>query len=536
MQLTAKELKERTTWLSKGYELPQFDRQKMIDSTLQEPVWIHFGAGNIFRGFPAMLMQKLLDEGLEKKGIIVGEGFDYEIIDRIYVPHDNLSLLVTLNDNGTIDTSVVASVAAAWKCNSSFSREWENFKNAFEKPSLQMVSFTITEKGYAMKGQDGNYFPFVQEDIGQGPDGNLKGLMGMVTALVYHRYKSCGVPLALCSMDNCSHNGEKLQTAVSTMANEWVEKGLCEKGFLAYLHEQISFPWSMIDKITPRPDADVQHMLKKNDFESTDVVITAKHTYIAPFVNAERPQYLVIEDKFPNGRPCLEKAGVYFTDRDTVNKVEKMKVCTCLNPLHTCLAIYGCLLGYNRIADEMKDGQLNRMVHVLGHDEGLPVVVDPGIIEPKAFLDEVLETRFPNPFMPDTPQRIACDTSQKLPIRYGETIKAYMASDSLDIKRLTVVPLAIAGWCRYLMGVDDEGKAFQPSPDPRLEQERKYLKDVKLGDEGPFDEALRPILSDASLFAVDLYKAGLADKVTDYFTQLVKGKGAVRNTLQKYIR
>jgi fructuronate reductase len=176
------------------------------------------------------------------------------------------------------------------------------------------------------------------------------------------------------------------------------------------------------------------------------------------------------------------------------------------------------------------------MVHVLGHDEGLPVVVDPGIIEPKAFLDEVLETRFPNPFMPDTPQRIACDTSQKLPIRYGETIKAYMASDSLDIKRLTVVPLAIAGWCRYLMGVDDEGKAFQPSPDPRLEQERKYLKDVKLGDEGPFDEALRPILSDASLFAVDLYKAGLADKVTDYFTQLVKGKGAVRNTLQKYIR
>jgi fructuronate reductase len=357
MQLTAKELKERTTWLSKGYELPQFDRQKMIDSTLQEPVWIHFGAGNIFRGFPAMLMQKLLDEGLEKKGIIVGEGFDYEIIDRIYVPHDNLSLLVTLNDNGTIDTSVVASVAAAWKCNSSFSREWENFKNAFEKPSLQMVSFTITEKGYAMKGQDGNYFPFVQEDIGQGPDGNLKGLMGMVTALVYHRYKSCGVPLALCSMDNCSHNGEKLQTAVSTMANEWVEKGLCEKGFLAYLHEQISFPWSMIDKITPRPDADVQHMLKKNDFESTDVVITAKHTYIAPFVNAERPQYLVIEDKFPNGRPCLEKAGVYFTDRDTVNKVEKMKVCTCLNPLHTCLAIYGCLLGYNRIADEMKDGQ-----------------------------------------------------------------------------------------------------------------------------------------------------------------------------------
>lgn len=60
------------------------------------------------------------------------------------------------------------------------------------------------------------------------------------------------------------------------------------------------------------------------------------------FVNAEGPQYL--EDRFPNGRPPLEKAGVYMTDRDTVNQVERMKATTCLNPLHTALAVYGCLL------------------------------------------------------------------------------------------------------------------------------------------------------------------------------------------------
>ena len=80
----------------------------------------------------------------------------------------------------------------------------------------------------------------------------------------------------------------------------------------------------------------------------------AKNTYVAPFVNAEETEYLVIEDKFPNGRPELEKGGLIFTTRETVDKVEKMKVCTCLNPLHTALAVFGCLLDYNLISAEMK--------------------------------------------------------------------------------------------------------------------------------------------------------------------------------------
>ena len=181
----------------------------------------------------------------------------------------------------------------------------------------------------------------------------------------------------------------------------------------------------MIDKITPRPDLGVKDMLEKSRVESMDIITTTKNTYIAPFVNAEEPEYLVIENLFPNGRPPLEEGGVIFTDRETVDKVEKMKVCTCLNPLHTALAIYGCLLGYTAIYEEMKDEQLKKMVEIIGYEEGLPVVINPGIIDPKAFLQEVLEVRLPNPFVPDTPQRIATDTSQKLAIRFGETIKAY---------------------------------------------------------------------------------------------------------------
>ena len=123
-----------------------------------------------------------------------------------------------------------------------------------------------------------------------------------------------------------------------------------------------------------------------------------------------------------------------FTERETVDKVEKMKVCTCLNPLHTALAVFGCLLGYEKISDEMKDEELKKLVETIGYKEGLPVVVNPGVLDPKEFIDTVLQVRVPNPFMPDTPQRIATDTSQKLAIRFGETIKAYAASDELDVK------------------------------------------------------------------------------------------------------
>ena len=122
-------------------------------------------------------------------------------------------------------------------------------------------------------------------------------------------------------------------------------------------------------------------------------VITNRNTYIAPFVNAEAPQYLVIEDNFPNGRPPLEKAGVYMTDRDTVNKTERMKVTTCLNPLHTALAVYGCMLGYKKIADEMGDPELKKLVELIGYKEGLPVVTDPKILDPKKFIDEVVGER-----------------------------------------------------------------------------------------------------------------------------------------------
>jgi fructuronate reductase len=338
-------------------------------------------------------------------------------------------------------------------------------------------------------------------------------------------------------MDNCSHNGDKLFSAVEPFAEHWTRAGLAEKGFLDYIRnpQKVSFPWTMIDKITPRPDESVKAMLEEVGFSGAGGKVTAKNTYIAPFVNAEETQYLVIEDSFPAGRPALEKAGVYFTGRATVDKVEKMKVCTCLNPLHTALAVFGCLLGYTRISEEMKNPHLVKLVEGIGYKEGLPVVTDPGILSPKQFIDEVIKVRIPNPFMPDTPQRIASDSSQKIPVRYGETIKAYLADSRLNVKDLKLIPLALAAWVRYLMGIDDSGKPFTVSPDPLYAGLSPALAGIKLGDQGPFTSVLKPIFSDKRIFAVNLYEAGLGEKAEALFAELVAGPGAVAKTLEKYV-
>ena len=470
-------------WAQKGYDLPKFDVERVRAAA---PRWVHFGAGNIFRSFIACAQQTVLDKGLCDHGIVVCEGFDPEIVERAYRPFDNLSVAVSLKANGGIDKRLVASVVESLTF-----ADMARLQEIFASPALQMASFTITEKSYDPK-------------FAHAPG----SLMGTLADLLRHRMRTSAAPIALVSMDNCSRNGEKLQNVIEMLAEGDAE-------FAAYLREKVTFPWTMIDKITPRPDPRVAEMLRQDGFEDTELIITARKTYTAAFVNAEEKEYLVIEDNFPNGRPPLEAAGIYFAGRETVSNVERMKVTTCLNPLHTALAVFGCVMGYETICAEMGDPLLKKLVERIGYVEGLPVVVSPGIIDPKTFIDEVVNERLPNVFLPDTPQRIATDTSQKLAIRFGETIKAHVARG--DVDALVGIPLALAGWFKYLSGVGDDGAPFALSPDPRLPLFAEPLTAENAG------RLIPPVLRDTSIFGLDLEEAGLANRVLAYAQDMLAG-------------
>ena len=168
-------------WEAKGYDLPKYDIKTLRKKTFEHPTWVHFGGGNIFRAFPASILNDLLNTGKYDRGVIVAETFDYEVVDKAYRPFDNLSLLVSLKADGSVDKKVIASVTESLKADPQFD-DWNRLTQIFRNPSLQMVSFTITEKGYSYNDADLN-----------------RGLspvfaLGKVTALLYERFKAGRLP------------------------------------------------------------------------------------------------------------------------------------------------------------------------------------------------------------------------------------------------------------------------------------------------------------------------------------------------------
>lgn len=518
--------------------VPNYDQNITTKNAIDNPVWVHFGGGNLFRCFHAKIAQDLLNQGELKSGVIVAETYDDGVIDQIYRPYKNRFLSVVMKPDGSLEKELIASVADALYFNKTNTKAWDKLTEVFTNPSLQLASFSITEKGYSLTDINGNLTKQAQADIGNGPEAPATN-MGAVAHLLYARFKAGKFPIAMVSTDNFSQNGQKLETEILRVAEGWQKNGLVEDDFVTYLKDpkQVSFPWSMIDRITPNPSEDVAAKLSASGFEDTQIVHTPKHTNIAPFGNTEEVHYLVIEDSFPNGRPALEKAGVILTDRDTVNDADQMKVTACLNPLHTALAIYGSILGFDSIASEVEDPDLKALIKNLGYGEDLPVVKDPKIIDPQTFIDELVNKRLPNKNIPDTPQRIASDTSQKIPVRYGVTLQHYVDDPTRDPQNLEFIPLVLAGWCRYLMGVDDNGEQFEQSPDPLLDDMKKYVADIKLGTvDNDIHAHLKPILSNKTIFGNDLYKIGLGKKVESYFKLLISGSGAVRETIHQTVK
>ena len=492
--MNLKNIKENL-WQEKGFIMPKFNIEEIKGNTEKNPTWVHFGVGNIFRAFPAVAIQNLLNEKAVNTGIIgIGRSFE---------SFDNLTIYVELKSNGEMEKTVVGSVTHT------LTKEEDEAKinEVFLKSSLQLVTLTITEKGYL--------------DIN-----DKDSTLVFLCKLIYERFKEDKPYMAIVSLDNLPNNGDYLKNILISLSKKYRDED-----FTSYVKKQ-SYPITMIDKITPAPSPLVSEKLKGLGVEETEIKIEGHGTVVSSFVNAEEVGYLIIEDKFPNGRPPLEldeKNGIIFTDRQTVEKFEKMKVGALLNPLHTIIAIFGSLLSIEFVYEVMQNKNIVNLIKYHGYEEALPFVKDPKIIKPEDFLKEVLEKRFTNPFIPDQPSRIATDTSLKVPIRFGEVLKT-MQSNKKDLTTLKSIPFFIAGWFKYLTKINDKGEVLNLSKDPNLEELISIFENTKLGDEMPIDAI--SLLKRSDIFGINAL--ALAPKVKTYFDKMNKEVGSVSKTLNEY--
>lgn len=532
MKLSIEGIRDTESYGKAGVALPKFDVAKMQAQGKNNPRWIHIGPGNIFRTFIARIANDLIASG-ENWPIAGVLPMDPGELDAQLAPFDLMTLGVTLNPDGERELKVIAGMSEAIATRRE--ADYARYLDLMRASSVTILSFTITEKGYVIKDSAGQIQESVVAAFAKNPLEYHQNTMVLVAAGLFARYQAGAAPITLLSADNFSHNGDQLRESVLTIVQGWVDAGMADAEFYAYVADEsrVSFPISVIDKITPRPNPSIATELAALGFTDMEVKMVGRAAF-AGFVNAEPTEYLIIENKFAAERPAFEKHGVYIVDRRTCDDFENMKVTTCLNPLHTALAISGMLLSFETIDSEMRDVTLAKMVHRLGYEEGLPVVVDPKIVAPAEFLQEVLEVRFPNRYLPDSPARIAMDTSQKLPIRFGETIKKYQAR-GLDLQKLQVIPLVYALWARYLLGIDDAGNEFELASDPLLKELTSQMSAIKLGETNAdlIHATLSPIYANPQIFGVNLYDTPLAEKAEKLFIEMIAGAGAVRSTLDK---
>ena len=342
-------------------------------------------------------------------------------------------------------------------------------------PSTTLVTLTVTEGGYNFNDSTGEFIidnPDIQHDLS---DRSIpKSFYGLIYEALSIRKEKGIVPFDLLSCDNVAKNGEVLKKGVLTFAAEvsmemrdWIDKN-------------VSFPCSMVDRITPlTTDAD-RSFVKDNYGYIDEVPVPCE-----PFI------LWVIEDHFNNPRPDLDKLkDVYFADDVAPHERMKMRL---LNAGHIIFAHMALYEGLEFSCDFMDSAPFDRGVELMMRKEALPYVGDVPGFDVMGFLENTL-SRFKNAKIKDQTLRLATDTSNRTTKFVLPTIEDWV--EKAD-KAPPLQTLGVAGWCFAL----SEGLEFEDCLRPRL------LEAAKTAVNGTgrefikaFPELFSPILQESETF------------------------------------
>ncbi|EPR1454391.1 mannitol dehydrogenase family protein [Citrobacter koseri] len=450
--------------LPKGVQTPRYDRQQ-----LQTRI-VHFGFGAFHRAHQALLTDRVLN----------AQGGDWGICEISLFSGDRLmsqlreqNHLYTVLEKGANGNQAII-VGAVKECLNAKLDSLAAIIEKFCEPQVAIVSLTITEKGYCIDPATGSLDvsnPRIIHDM-QHPTEPHSAPGILVEAL--HRRRERGLsPFTVLSCDNIPNNGHVVKNAVLGMA----EKRAAE--LAAWIHQHVSFPGTMVDRIVPAATEESLDEITRELGVADPCAISCE-----PFIQ------WVIEDNFVAGRPQWEVAGVQMVD--DVLPWEQMKL-RMLNGSHSFLAYLGYLAGFQHISDCMQDSAFREAAYRLMMNEQAPTLRITNV-DLSRYAASLIE-RFANPALKHRTWQIAMDGSQKLPQRMLEGIREHLARGS----DWPLLALGVAGWMRYVSGVDDAGATIDIR-DPLSEK-------IRLLVESSSDaERVSALLSLQEVFGTDLVK------------------------------
>jgi mannitol 2-dehydrogenase len=394
---------------------------------------LHIGVGNFHRAHQAVYLDDLFNAGKDLDWALMGAGIRAgdRAMRQALEPQDWLTTVVELEPGANI-----ARVTGAMMGFVPVNEDGRAIVDALDDTALRIVSLTVTEGGYCIDPATGSFNPEHPDIVYDAAHMDApRGVFGVLLAALKRRRDQGLAPFTVMSCDNIPHNGQVARDAVAGLAE------LVDPSLAAYVREQVAFPNSMVDRITPAT-SDRERTILMERFGIQD----NWPVFCEPF------RQWVLEDNFPTGRPALEDVGVTFTPHVAAFELMKLRI---LNGGHATIAYPAGLLGIHFVHDAMADPMVRGFLDKLETEEIIPCVPPVPGVDLQAYY-QLIARRFANPDVGDTIPRLAQDGSNRQPKFILPSTRDRLNAGA-DV---TGLALESALWCRYCAGTTDAGEPF----------------------------------------------------------------------------
>ncbi|MFC3206517.1 mannitol dehydrogenase family protein [Aquamicrobium soli] len=430
--------------LPAGVARPKYDRSALKAGIL------HFGVGNFHRAHQAVYLDDLFAQGRGHDWALVGAGvFEGEEAGRQKLAEQDWLTTVVEQDEGHMSARVTGSMV-------DFITPGDGAAiiARLADPAIKIVSLTITEGGYFIDPASGLFDPTHPAIVADAQNpGAPKTVFGIILAGLRRRRDDGIVPFTVMSCDNIPHNGRVTYDGVVGLAR------LIDEDLAGWASDHVAFPNAMVDRITPAT-TDRERAILAKEFGVED----NWPVFCEPF------RQWVLEDRFTDGRPPLEKVGVQFVA--DVSPYELMKI-RILNGGHAAIAYPAGLMDIHFVHEAMAEPLVRNFLDKIEHDEIIPTV--PPV--PDTSLEDyyrLIERRFSNPKIGDTVRRLCLDGSNRQPKFIIPTIADRLKAG----KSVAGLALESALWCRYCFGTTDSGAVIEPN-DPNWDRMQATARAAK---------------------------------------------------------